>query len=116
MMKKLLAAAMLLILGLSWTPLTVAMLAAGAHHRCCGHRHVPTGQLSAPAMCGSRRCCVSSDRTATLPVVSPAPRQELQASGGFVPCAPVETTAEAATPDAASPFRSCLDLGMILRI
>jgi len=115
MMKKLLAAAMLLILGLSWTPLTVAMLAARAHHRCCGRRHVPTEQLSAPAMCGSRRCCVSSDRTATLPLVSPPPRQELQASG-FVPCAPVETTAEAATADVASPFRSCSDLGMILRI
>ncbi|HKD01425.1 MAG TPA: hypothetical protein VKB77_03315 [Terriglobales bacterium] len=115
MMKKLLAAALLLILGLSWTPLTLAMLAAGARHRCCGRMHVPMEQLSAPAMCGSGRCCVSSDRTTTLPAVSPSPRQELQATG-FVPFAPVETTAEAATPDAASPFRSCLDLGMILRI
>src|SRR5215469_971293 len=98
MMKKLLAAAMLLILGLSWTALAVAMLAAGAHHRCCERSYVPTEQLPAPAMCGSRRCCVSSDRTATLPAVSPAPRQELQGSG-FVACAPVETTAEAATAD-----------------
>jgi len=114
MMKKLLAAALLLILGLSWTPLTVAMLGAGAHHRCCRRRHVPIKQL-APAMCGSGRCCVSSDGTTTLPAVSPAPRQELQATG-FVPFAPVETTAEAATPDAASPFGSCLDLGMILPI
>jgi hypothetical protein len=115
-MKKLLAAALLLVLGLSWTPLTLALLAAGAHHRCCHRMHLEsTQQVTAPAICGSGRCCVSSDRTTTLPAVSPAPRLEMQTMG-FVPVAPVEAVAAAITPDAVSPSRSCFDLSTILRI
>ena len=115
-MKKLLATALLLVLGFSWTPLALAMLATGAHHRCCGRMHLPrVQQLAAPTLCGSGHCCVSSDRTATLPAVSPAPRQELRSSG-FVQACPVAAAAEWPAPDVVSPFRSCFSLGMILRI
>jgi hypothetical protein len=115
-MRKALAAVMLLVLGLSWTPLVLAMTAAGAHHRCCHRMQAPSMQLaSPPGMCGTGRCCVSSDRTTTLPAVSPAPRHELRASG-FVPVAPIEAKADDIAPDVSSPFRSSFDLGMILRI
>jgi hypothetical protein len=112
LMKKIIAGAILLVVALSWAPLTVAMAAAGAHHRCCHRMH---SQVAQPAMCGAGRCCVSSDRTTTLPAVSPTPLPDSPASS-YVQAVLIKATTERITPCLASAFRSCFDLSMIFRI
>ncbi|HKS71596.1 MAG TPA: hypothetical protein VJQ82_00275 [Terriglobales bacterium] len=113
-MKKVIAGAMLLVVALSWAPLSLAMVAAGSHHRCCHRMHL---QISLPAtsMCGSGRCCASSDRTTTLPAVSPAPRPDL-APGAVVQPVPVAGASEAVATWVSSPSRPCFDLSMVFRI
>jgi hypothetical protein len=87
--------AMLVILGLAWTPRSSALMVphtvpppGPGHHRCCPRMrlHVPAELQTSLTPCGvGHRCCMSSDRLPALPVNSEdtKPRGNLQAHCTF---------------------------------
>jgi hypothetical protein len=87
-MKRTLAGSMFLVFLLGLAPSSIAMGKApgtsqGPAHRCCLRLHSQIMLQLAPVTrpCGPQhRCCFSSEHPATLPVTSPAPRNDLTAA------------------------------------